>query len=84
MYLMDLLGKMEAVNKLNKGVNVVTSFDALLVVANFKKFHQPIIILENNLYNAQHTFDIISSLEEDCLFFPSDESFRIVFTLWIN
>ena len=79
MYLMDLLDKTEAVNKLYKsgGVNVVTSFDALLVVAAFKKYRKPIIILENNLYNAQHTFDVVSSLEEDCLFFPSDESFRI-------
>ena len=77
MYLMDLLQKQDAVNKLYKGVNIVTSFDALLVVSSFKKYRKSIFIFENNLYNAQKIFDAISVFEEDCLFFPSDESFRI-------
>ncbi|MDY4787979.1 MAG: transcription-repair coupling factor [Bacilli bacterium] len=77
MYVIDLLKNYEACKHLYKGVNVVTSFDSLLVVASFKKERKSIIVVENNLYKAQKLYDQISSLEDDCLFFPSDESFRI-------
>lgn len=53
--------------------------EALVFAATFKHSHKTTIIIKNNLYGAQTLYESLSNLLEpnQCVFFPSDESFRI-------
>ena len=65
----------------NKGPLPLISFieEALVIVTSYKKNPRPMIIIKNNLYNAQRLYErIISFLsEEECALFGADESLRV-------
>ena len=62
----------------NKGPLPLISFieEALVIATSYKKNPRPMIIIKNNLYNAQRLYErIISFLsEEECALFGADES----------
>ncbi|MCI6703682.1 MAG: transcription-repair coupling factor [Erysipelotrichaceae bacterium] len=65
----------------NKGPLPLISFieEALVIATSYKKNPRPMIIIKNNLYNAQRLYErIISFLsEEECALFGADESLRV-------
>ena len=65
----------------NKGPLPLISFieEALVIATSYKKNPRSMIIIKNNLYNAQRLYErIISFLsEEECALFGADESLRV-------
>ena len=65
----------------NKGPLPLISFieEALIIATSYKKNPRPMIVIKNNLYNAQRLYErIISFLsEEECALFGADESLRV-------
>ena len=65
----------------NKSPLPLISFieEALVIATSYKKNPRPMIIIKNNLYNAQRLYErIISFLsEEECALFGADESLRV-------
>ena len=65
----------------NKGTLPLISFieEALVIATSYKKNPRPMIVIKNNLYNAQRLYErIISFLsEEECALFGADESLRV-------
>ena len=65
----------------NKGTLPLISFieEALVIATSYKKNPRSMIIIKNNLYNAQRLYErIISFLpEEECALFGADESLRV-------
>ncbi len=59
----------------------LTSFieEALVIATSFKKKKRPMIVIKNNLYNAQRLYERIVSFvsEEECALFGADESLRV-------
>lgn len=53
--------------------------EALVIAASYAKNPRPILVVKNNLYNAQRLFERISSLlaENECALFGADESLRV-------
>ncbi len=76
------LGDNQAVKALNKGRNLpLTSLmeEALVIAASYRDDPRPILVVKQNLYNAQRLYDRISALlsEDECALFGADESLRV-------
>ncbi len=81
--IIDLLKDEKVVTTLlSKNKTIVCSDnqdEALVIASAFRRYNKPILVVENNLYAAQGLYERLSGLlkPDECLFFPSDESFRI-------
>ena len=81
--ILELLQKEPAIAALNAGSKTLVCNDneaeALVFASAFKQKPRQLLIVKNNLYEAQGLFEKISNLlpANQCYFFPSDESFRI-------
>jgi len=82
--ILDLIGKKKVVDAFlqGKGKTIICSEneeEALVIASAFARSDKTMVIVKNSLYAAQRLYDrIINLLNSDaCLFFPSDESFRI-------
>ncbi len=55
------------------------TIEALVIASAFQHKKQTLVILKPNLYSAQKLYERLLGFlsEEECLFYPSDESFRI-------
>ncbi len=53
--------------------------EALVLCVSYKLNPRPILVIKNNLYNAQRLFERISTLlpEKECALFSADESLRV-------
>ncbi len=82
-WLYDILKDNKAVKTLNKekGTLPLTSFieEALVIAASYIKRPRPILVIKQNLYNAQRLYERISTLldEDKCALFGADESLRV-------
>ena len=82
-WLMDELKDNRAVLMLDqeKGVLPLTSLvqEALMIAASFTKNPRPILVIKQNLYNAQRLYEKIIPLlgESGCALFGADESLRV-------
>ncbi len=80
--LMSIIKDNKAVNALLEQKNNVLVNDiydeALLISSAFLKSKQPLLIVKPNFYEANMLYELVSAfLNEDALFFGSDESFRV-------
>ena len=80
--LISIIKDNKAVNALLERKNNVLVNDiydeALLISGAFLKSDQPLLIVKPNFYEANMLYELVSGfLNEDCLFFGSDESFRV-------
>ena len=81
-WITDQLRDNEAVKALQKNQNLpLTSLmeEALVIAASYQNNPRPILVVKQNLYNAQRLYDRISALlsEDACALFGADESLRV-------
>ena len=81
--IIQLFQNNEIVKKIQKGEKHISipdlTLEALALSSAFLLDKKTIVVVKNNLYNAQRLYERISKFidEEDCLLFPVDESFRM-------
>ncbi|MDD3383332.1 MAG: transcription-repair coupling factor [Bacilli bacterium] len=83
--ILDLIGKKKVVDAFlqGKGKTIICSEneeEALVIASAFAHGDKTIVVVKNSLYAAQRLYDRLINLlnnDDSCLFFPSDESFRI-------
>ena len=53
--------------------------EALVIAASYRQKPRPMLVIKQNLYNAQRLYDRISTLlpESECALFGADESLRV-------
>ncbi len=82
-WLSEALKENKAVQLLDQGKGPLpqTSFieEALVIAASYRKNPRPILIVKQNLYNAQRLYERVSTLleESECALFSADESLRV-------
>ncbi len=82
-WLLNELVDNEAVKKIDQARGVLPFNDlmseALMISSSYLKNPRPIIVVKQNLYQAQQLFDRISNLldEDQCALFGADESLRV-------
>ncbi len=81
-WLLDALKDNEAVLQVDKGGEYpLTSLmeEAVIIAASYLKNPRPLLVVKNNLYQAQRLFERISSFldESQCALFGADESLRV-------
>ena len=82
-WLSEALKENKAVKLLDAGKGPLpqTSFieEALVICASYRKKPRPILVIKQNLYNAQRLYERVSTLlsESECALFSADESLRV-------
>lgn len=83
MHIIDYLQQYEAVKSLYRSRKTLVLNDemteALVITSAFKLHQKTLVIVKPNLYSAQKLYERVSGFlnEDECLFYPSDESFRM-------
>ena len=64
-----------------RGVLPMTSLiqEALVIAASYRHHPRPVLVVKQNLYQAQRLYERVRSLlgEEECALFGADESLRV-------
>ena len=82
-WLYTSIKNLSAVKKMNQDRGTVpyafTMQEALVLAASFMEKPRPILVIKQNLYQAQRLFDRLMTLlpEADCALFGADESLRV-------
>ena len=82
-WLSEALKENKAVKLLDAGKGPLpqTSFieEALVICTSYRKNPRPILVIKQNLYNAQRLYERVSTLleESECALFSADESLRV-------
>jgi transcription-repair coupling factor (superfamily II helicase) len=82
-WLSEALKENKAVKLLDAGKGPLpqTSFieEALVICTSYRKKPRPILVIKQNLYNAQRLYERVSTLleESECALFSADESLRV-------
>lgn len=82
-WLLDALQQNSAVQRLDEQRGVLpfscVMEEALVIAASYLKKKRPILLVKQNVYQAQRVFECLSALlsEEECCFFGCEESLRV-------